>query len=87
MAREDINMDFMLRLLRTQRGNDSIFIIVFRFLKMTHFIPCKNTNGATNIIVLLFRELIHLHSFSKRHNLIQGQQIYWSFLDGLVKET
>ncbi|WVZ49848.1 hypothetical protein U9M48_001173 [Paspalum notatum var. saurae] len=58
---EDVHMDFIVGLPRTQKGYDSIWVIIDRLTKSTHFLPVKTHYTAATYAELYISRIVSLH--------------------------
>eukprot|EP00253_Pinus_taeda_P024097 PITA_24097 len=62
---ETISMDFITRLPKTKRNNDSIMVVVDKLSKAAHFIPVQSTYKATQIAHIFMHNVFKLHGLPK----------------------
>jgi hypothetical protein len=63
---EDIGMDFIIGLPRTQNGYDSIWVIVDRLTKVAHFVLVKMTYTGPQLAELCIAKIVYLHGVPKK---------------------
>ncbi|GKA00836.1 putative reverse transcriptase domain-containing protein, partial [Tanacetum coccineum] len=61
---ERITMDFVTKLPKTSNGHDTIWVIVDRLTKSTHFIPTKATDSMETLTRLYIKEIVSRHGVS-----------------------
>jgi hypothetical protein len=71
---EEIGMDFIVGLPRTQAGYDSIWVIVDRLTKAAHFIPVKTTYSGAKLAELYMSRIVCLHGVPKKIVSDRGSQ-------------
>jgi hypothetical protein len=82
---EEIGMDFVTRLPRTQKGNDSIWVIIDRLTKVAHFILVKTTFGGATLAQIYLKEIVRLHGIPRKIVLDRGTQFTSKFWTSLQK--
>ncbi|WVZ89652.1 LOW QUALITY PROTEIN: hypothetical protein U9M48_036031 [Paspalum notatum var. saurae] len=80
---EEITMDFIVGLPRTQKGYNSIWVVVDRLTKVTHFIPVNTTYSGAKLAELYISRIICLHGVPKRIISDRGSQFTSRFWEQL----
>jgi hypothetical protein len=76
---EEIVVDFIVGLPRTQSGYDSIWVIVDRMTKVAHFIPVKTTYSGPQLAELYMSRIVCLHGVPKKIVSDRGTQFTLKF--------
>ena len=63
---EDITMDFITKLPRTSKGHDSIWVIVDRLTKSSHFLPIREDYKVEKLARIYMDEIVRLHGVPLR---------------------
>jgi hypothetical protein len=77
---EEIGMDFIVGLPRTGAGYDSIWVIVDRLTKVSHFIPMKTMYNGATLAELYMSQIVCLYGVSKKIVSDRGTHFISHFL-------
>ncbi|WVZ97589.1 hypothetical protein U9M48_043111 [Paspalum notatum var. saurae] len=80
---EKITMDFIVGLPRTQKGYNSIWVVVDRLTKVAHFIPVNTTYLGAKLAELYISKIVCLHGVPKRIISDRGSQFTSRFWEQL----
>jgi len=63
---DEISMDFIVGLPKTQKGHDSIWVIVDRLTKVAYFIPVRTNYGGDKYAQLYVDHILQRHGVPRR---------------------
>ena len=72
---QDLSMDFVVAFPECE-GFDSIYVVVDRFTKMCHLIPCSTTLSAEQCADLFLRDIVRLHGVPK--SITADRDVRWT---------
>jgi hypothetical protein len=80
---DEIGMDFVVGLPKTQKGHDSMWVIVDRLTKVAHFLPVRTTYGREKLAKIYIENIVKLHGVPSRIVSNRGTQFtsrFWKSL-------
>lgn len=85
---DDLSTDFVPEVPKMARGHDSIFVVIDRFYKMAHCIPCSMSSDVSYIAKLFSKEVVCLHGLPV--NIMSDHDVkfvsyFWTILQKLFK--
>ncbi|WVZ70764.1 hypothetical protein U9M48_019406 [Paspalum notatum var. saurae] len=87
---ENIHMDFIVGLPLTQKGCDSIWVVIDRFTKAAHFLPVKTTYLAKQYAELYISRILALHGVPQTITSDRGSLFvlrFWEHLQTALGTT
>jgi hypothetical protein len=82
---DEIGMDFVVGLPKTQKGHDSIGVIVDRLTMVSHFLPVWTTYGGEKLAKLYIENIVILHGVPSRIVSYRGTQFTSRFWKVCIK--
>src|SRR3954454_17017305 len=69
---DHIEMDFVTRFLRSQKGNNAIFVVIDNLSKVAHFLRVKETISTGQLAELYTARIVSLHDIPKKISSDRG---------------
>jgi hypothetical protein len=77
--------DFIVKLPKTSRGNDSILIFIDKLTKMVHFVACKEKSSERELSELYVDQVFLLHNLSRDFIIDRDPRFTSAFWQGVTE--
>ena len=84
-AWQTVTFDFIVKLPKTERGNDSICVFVDKLTKMVHFVACREELSAKDFAELYIDRIWCLHGLSKEFITDRDSRFTSAFWKGVTE--